>query len=1576
MKGLFQNRFRRSSHGRRRSRGVSLAMSLERLEPRLALAGDVSRPLLEATTRLYMDPSMHGPQPVVMSKSQVVGHDVKSFVISRVPEGSVVEKLDTATNTWVDVSTKPTSSNPRELLRLLQNRLIQQGDSLRWTPTAGTASSVQQAFEMIGWDDRSQPRPRPQGVPQAVQNIVATFDSLGDLVVTWDALSSGEASEDIRYTVTMTTTTAAGSSTQRHVTASTSAVYPGLSPRNVHSFSVTASNTVGTGDGSQSIDGPPRVAYLGDTGISSTDNLTSDRTPTLTGRVLGDASHVRVVIEGDSSDLIPIVDGTWTYTVPATAPLADGDYSFFAVPINTLGEAGAPSQAREFTVSAQRPATPTFGLADDTDTGIKGDGQTILEQVSINGFTDPDKIVRVSIDGVPVVLAKSDSTTGAWQCPLPKLFSGSFDITAVAISPSGVVSPTATLKLTISGVRTVMLGAASGQPIELTPYHILGNQTPGFIVTKVHEGVLEKSVDGSNWNSIPPGEVEVTLAALQSPESARAVGFAERVRWSPSLETQGTRAAFDVIPLDVLGGTIAPLPEVETVPGKLVNPAVAYQEESGATLSWSDPVDGLESDSTRYSVRVTQADGRTLLYNVDSSVHEIAIPDSGKLRSALFWSAISAGASGRFSYSAKLEQQLQNRLEFSVLSQISAANLEQQARMQLDSSPTPVVGQQHGFVLGKTHESLAYLEVKAVPDEEEAAQGLEAGTFPVVSFDSNKLTSGQLASLKENPILAKEMFPGTVEGEVQPDQVRVHFQAGEELEIAGNVDPSIRDRATIIVEETEVLAGNKLGIWRPVANVDIGADGAYSYLHKVRYGQTSVRVRLELTDVAPDPSPQMTTFTATQDTSTQQAVISTPIDLNYNKFGITTEGWSVPDQQGFDGHGNYYSSGWTSDSTYGRDTAVLNYAQLEFPIGPIPVEGSQANNNGRNNSSQNTFNYLQANGQVASYGQVIDVDVPAADEGWNSVLYLAGAGKNGDQLSQQITLEFIEADGSTTQEIWTQSFTDWANNGDSSPPTTYRGEHLIKKNSERINQVGNYAKGIPAYLFAYGYALANRQLKSITLPNNQDIGIVSAIVATAPKIFEREVQSYVLGHMNLTGVDMVALTLINESNVGAGGSALEFFLADQPNDESVYTSKSVTVPMGEHRTIAYVGTNAASVLAFTMQKASNVVGGTASTYIPQWSRGKSNNPQKYAANITPSLNGRIAPGQHWTLTIQNAGAGFWGWIDRPSARHGLWEGGLPYGSGKKNPPGAEFKMLTQAEIDLGDQPEWAKVLEKVAGFAVITVATMGVGIALAPAEATAAAAGIAEADSVVTEAEVDESVVTQTQNDVGWAYEHNRARAFSLDLDLSGISEADDMWDFPVEEEEKEFLASDDGSLIVQVSQDEEQLEEDEAVVRSDAKAVVVDVDYEAMAILRGLGMEEDFFLEDMVWESGVSSEVVGIDLAEDAIDRLEISFESALAPAEIPPALQDSFVSLEDVLGGQVQSDVELYAGDTPWIADVSYDDMEAIDQALYDEEQNVFKDGFEYVQLSPFSEEDWEFAQEQFAGFFDLSNSFDLSN
>jgi streptogramin lyase len=196
----------------------------------------------------------------MMSKSQVVGNDVKSFVISRVPAGSVVEKLDTATNTWVDVSTKPTSSNPRELLRLLKNRLIQQGDSLRWTPKAGVESSVQQAFEMIGWDDGSELLGVSAEAPSAVQNLEVSPTGVGELTVTWEAPATGDATS---YSITMTTEAGTGNSSTTYVTSATDYKFTELSPANGYKFSVTASNADGTSPAAEDSFGQALIHVLG-----------------------------------------------------------------------------------------------------------------------------------------------------------------------------------------------------------------------------------------------------------------------------------------------------------------------------------------------------------------------------------------------------------------------------------------------------------------------------------------------------------------------------------------------------------------------------------------------------------------------------------------------------------------------------------------------------------------------------------------------------------------------------------------------------------------------------------------------------------------------------------------------------------------------------------------------------------------------------------------------------------------------------------------------------------------------------------------------------------------------------------------------------------------------------------------------------------------------------------------------------------------------------------------------------------------------------------------------------------------
>ncbi len=216
-------------------------LKVESLEPRIALAADtVSRPLLELAEGVSVDPSMMGPAAIVFGKSEIVGNDVKSFVVTSVANG-VVEKWDTTKNAWVDVSTKPTSSNPRELMSLLAGRVIHQGDQLRWLPAAGDTAVARKAFEIIGWDDGTELQPTSSAAPTAVQNLAVTPTGVGQLTLAWDAPAVGTPTS---YSVAMNN----GTTTTTTITTSTSMPFTGLSATvPTYTFTVTATNAAGSG---------------------------------------------------------------------------------------------------------------------------------------------------------------------------------------------------------------------------------------------------------------------------------------------------------------------------------------------------------------------------------------------------------------------------------------------------------------------------------------------------------------------------------------------------------------------------------------------------------------------------------------------------------------------------------------------------------------------------------------------------------------------------------------------------------------------------------------------------------------------------------------------------------------------------------------------------------------------------------------------------------------------------------------------------------------------------------------------------------------------------------------------------------------------------------------------------------------------------------------------------------------------------------------------------------------------------------------------------------------------------------
>jgi hypothetical protein len=123
---------------------VNIGISLPRVE----------RPELLPSTKIIVNNSVPGPNPFVFSWNSLATSLLPSvsgvrFVVDSV-RGTVEKKSG---DTWVNVSAPPTTSNPRELLRLLSLRIIKPSDELRWIPQAESAQA-EEAFSLIGWNGK------------------------------------------------------------------------------------------------------------------------------------------------------------------------------------------------------------------------------------------------------------------------------------------------------------------------------------------------------------------------------------------------------------------------------------------------------------------------------------------------------------------------------------------------------------------------------------------------------------------------------------------------------------------------------------------------------------------------------------------------------------------------------------------------------------------------------------------------------------------------------------------------------------------------------------------------------------------------------------------------------------------------------------------------------------------------------------------------------------------------------------------------------------------------------------------------------------------------------------------------------------------------------------------------------------------------------------------------------------------------------------------------------------------------------------------------------------------------------
>jgi large repetitive protein len=189
----------------------------------------------------------------------------------------------------------------------------------------------------------------------------------------------------------------------------------------------------------------PDLVDSSDTGTASTDNLTSDTTPSISGGALPVGTSVTATAR--------LADGTTvscTYVVSVSVMscdlpvLSDGVWSVSTVATDLAGNVSAASPALSITIDSAAPSLGAPDLVDSSDTGTSSsDNLTSDTTPSISGGTLPTGT------SVTASARKSDGTTvsctyvvsvSVTSCDLPVLSDGVWSVSTVATDLAGNVS--------------------------------------------------------------------------------------------------------------------------------------------------------------------------------------------------------------------------------------------------------------------------------------------------------------------------------------------------------------------------------------------------------------------------------------------------------------------------------------------------------------------------------------------------------------------------------------------------------------------------------------------------------------------------------------------------------------------------------------------------------------------------------------------------------------------------------------------------------------------------------------------------------------------------------------------------------------------------------------------------------------------------------------------------------------------------------------------------------------------------------------------------------------------------------
>jgi large repetitive protein len=316
----------------------------------------------------------------------------------------------------------------------------------------------------------------------------------------------------------------------------------------------------------------PDLVAASDTGRFSTDNLTSDTTPTFTGS--GGEANAIVGLYADGMPVgVAMVDGSGNWTITSSA-LAEGTYSFIARVVDAAGNPGPISSGLTVTIDTTGLAVSAPDMTAGTDTGSSStDDITADATPTFTGTTEPGAIVQLFIDNagngdpldpanVTLGSAFADAS-GNWSItPVWPLADGAWVVKAWGRDTAGNFSPTsAGLTVTIDATPPLApsvpdLAAASDTGSTDTD-NLTSDATPTFTGTGPADMVVRLYAEGmpigsatadgaGNWSitssTLVNGTYTVTARTVDAAgnESADSAGLSVTIdRMAPVIDTNG-----------------------------------------------------------------------------------------------------------------------------------------------------------------------------------------------------------------------------------------------------------------------------------------------------------------------------------------------------------------------------------------------------------------------------------------------------------------------------------------------------------------------------------------------------------------------------------------------------------------------------------------------------------------------------------------------------------------------------------------------------------------------------------------------------------------------------------------------------------------------------------------------------------------------------------------------------------------------------------------------------------------------------------------------------------------------------